>query len=176
MKNLAARICAGDQAAFNELGDITANLYRDIDFQKDHAWVVSNAILMTAAFTELGEQAGRGNVKAFACLKQALQTPRMRSFVPDALGIAAAAGHAEAPDMLLDHESWNILLSSAAPALNAAAEKNNPQAVDFLIGILSNQAHRALWNDAAQGLNGAAAHGNAKAKAALEKYAQATGK
>ena len=39
------------------------------------------------------------------------------------------------------------------------------------IGILSDQAERPLWNDAREGLKGAAAPGDAKAKAALQKYA-----
>ena len=173
MRALAKRIANGDPAAFGELSDTAKKLYQDIDFEKERDRAMSNLILMRAAFTELGEQAGQGNTNAFAALKRALGVAELRSFVPNALGIAAADGHAEALAMLLNYKQWGILKSSAMFALCAPAEKNNAQAVDFLSGILANPADRALWQGASQGLAAAATQGNLKAKAALEKHAAA---
>jgi hypothetical protein len=173
MRALAKRIANGDPAAFDELSGTAKKLYQDIDFEKENDRAMSNLVLMRAAFTELGGQAGQGNTNAFTALKRALGVAELRSFVPNALGIAAAAGHAEALNMLLNYKQWGILKSSAMFALCAPAEKNNAQAVDFLAGILANPADRILWQGASQGLAAAANHGNLKAKTALEKYASA---
>ncbi|MGD0899700.1 MAG: protein kinase, partial [Thermoguttaceae bacterium] len=170
MRALAERIVNGDQAAFDVLRDTAAELYRDIDYRKEEGRVSSNLVLMRAAFNLLGEQAGKGNQKAFEALKRSLGTLHLRSFAPDALGIAAAAGHAESLEMLLHHDKWGILLSSAVFALQKPAEQNNEKAVDFLVGVLENPEHRALWNGVSQHLVAAAASGNQRAKAALEKF------
>jgi hypothetical protein len=173
MLALAKRIAAGDPAAFGELGDTAKKLYQGIDFEKERDRAMSNLVLMRAAFTELGEQAGQGNTNAFAALKRALGVAELRSFAPDALGIAAAAGRAEALNMLLNYKQWGILKSSAVFALWAPAEKNSEPAVDFLVAVLNEPNDRALWQGASQGLAAAANQGNLKAKTALEKYAAA---
>lgn len=173
MRALAKRIANGDKTAFDELSGTAKKLYQDIDFEKERDRAMSNLVLMRAAFTELGGQAGNGNTNAFAALKRALGVAELRSFAPDALGMAAAAGHAEALNMLLNYRQWGILKSSAVFALWAPAERNNERAVDFLAGILANPEDRALWQGASQGLAAAANQGNLKARAALEKYAAA---
>jgi hypothetical protein len=89
--------------------------------------------------------------------------------VPDALGIAAAAGNEQALEMLLHHQDWNILLSSTVFALRAPAEKNNERAVDFLADVIGNPKHRPLWYGASNALQAAAFNGSPKAKAALER-------
>ncbi|MCX6899294.1 MAG: hypothetical protein NT105_11375 [Verrucomicrobia bacterium] len=170
MRTLATRIVEGDPKAFDELLDTAKKLYRDIDYVKERDRLISNLALMHAAYDILGEQAGKGNTKAFEALKQSLGTKPLSSFAPDALGIAAALGHAEALQMLLHHDQHGILKSSAVFALQAPAEKNNTRAIAFLLAVLDNPAERALWYGASQGL--VAARDNPKVKAALEKYEQ----
>jgi hypothetical protein len=176
MRTLAIRIAEGDQAAFDELRSVAIELYRNINYANEPDRVRSNLSLMRAAFRELGEQAGRSNAPALAALQSAVFTPQLRSHATDALGIAAAAGNEEALNMLLLHQDWNMLLSSTVFALRAPAEKGNEQAIDFLIAVLGNPKHRALWNGASDGLKTAATNGNAKAKVALEQYEQANPK
>jgi hypothetical protein len=171
MRALAERIANGDQSAFEELRDTATELYRDIDFNKERERVLSNLVLMRAAFNVLGEQAAKGNDKSFQALKTCLGTSNHLSpFAPDALGLAAAAGNTEALEILLHHDRWGIILSSTVFALRPAAENNDERAVDFLIGVIENPSDRPLWHGASEGLAGAAMKGNPKAKAALEKY------
>jgi len=177
MRALATLIVSGDAKAFDEMLDIAKKLYRDIDYAKEKDRLISNLAIMHAAFDILGEQAGKGNAKAFEALKRSLGRKPLSSFAPDALGIAAALGHAEALQILLHHDQHGILKSSAVFALQAAAEKNNAQAIAFLLAILDNPADRPLWYGAAQGLAAArglvAARDNPKVRAALEKYEKA---
>ena len=167
MRILAERIAEGDRSAFDQLRDTAEELYRDIDYDKEQQRVRSNLVLMRAAFDVLGERAASGNERAFEALREALGSAELRAFVPDALGTAAAAGHAEALEMLLHHKQYGILLSSAVFALQAPAEKGNREAVDFLVGVLGNSAHRPLWQAAARGVAASAASGPQKANAAL---------
>jgi hypothetical protein len=173
MRALATRICEGDDAAFGELRLIATELFRNLDYAKEQARLLTNVILMRAAFNELGEQAGRSNAHALAALQTAAFSRPLKAHVPHALGIAATAGNEHALEMLLHPQDWNILLSSAVTALRVPAEQNNERAVDFLIGVLEDPKHRALWNSASGRLRSAAAMGNARAKAAVEKYQQA---
>ena len=170
MRNLAERIAQGDQAAFDQLRETAKLLYRDIDYNKEGPRAESNRVLIQAAFNVLGDRAAHGNQAAFGALQQALESTELHGFVPEALGIAAAAGHAEAVETLLHHDQNGILLSSAVFALQAPAAKNNNKVVDFLVSILDNAAHRPLWQAAAQGLTAASARGNPKATAALKAY------
>ncbi|MGD9127974.1 MAG: polysaccharide biosynthesis/export family protein, partial [Planctomycetia bacterium] len=176
MRALAERICDGDEAAFEELREVAEELYRDIDYRKDTERVGSNLVLMLAAFNVLGEQAAYGNENAFTALKKSLGISRLKAFAPKALGVAAAAGHEESLEILLHYRKWGILLSSTVFALQKPAEKNDPQAVDFLIKVLEDPSARALWFGASQGLVAARIAGNEKAIAALKKYEEATKK
>src|SRR5207247_9043329 len=130
--------------------------YRNINYTTQRDRVISNLVLMRAAFDVLGEQAAAGNEKAFAMLKASLGPQHLRSFAPAALGKAAAAGHPEALDILVHHERYGILLSTAVFALQEAAAQNNEKAVDFLVAIIDNPKQRGLWQAASQGLAGAA--------------------
>jgi tetratricopeptide (TPR) repeat protein/tRNA A-37 threonylcarbamoyl transferase component Bud32 len=176
MRALAKRICEGDEAAFGELRSVATELYRDVDVAKDQERARSIVVLMRAAFDELGNQAGRSNAAAMAALQSAAFTRHMKAHVPNALGIAAAAGNEQALEMLLHHQDWNILLSSTVFALRAPAEKNNEQAIDFLANVLGDSRHRPLWYGASNALQAAAANGSAKAKAALEQQGPANPK
>lgn len=174
MRALATRIAGGDEKAFDELLDTTKKLYRDIDYNREKDRLVSNIALMHAAFDILGEQAGKGNTKAFDALKRSLRVRHLSSFAPDAMGIAAAQGHAEALDILLHHDKHQVLKSTVVFALQEPAAKNNEQAIAFLLAVLEDPTHRALWYGAAQGL--AAAKETPKIKAAIEKYEAANRK
>jgi len=176
MRSLATRICEGDEAAGGELRLIAAELYRNINYTTEQDRVLSNLSLMRAAFRELGEQAGRSNAPAMAALQSAAFDRQLKAHVSGALGIAAAAGNEQALDMLLHHQDWNMLQSSAVFALRAPAEKNNERAIDFLVAVLDKEGNRPLWHGASEGLRVAAANGNPKAKAALEKYEQSNTK
>jgi hypothetical protein len=171
MRAVAAQIAAGDQSALTRLEEISAELYQDIDYHKEKERLSSNLVLMTAAFDVLGKKAGAGSLAAFEALRQSLGMRHLRSFAPDGLATAAAAGHAEALDILLHYEEHGILLSSAVFALAKPAAKNNEQAVIFLVDTLTNPNHKSLWHGASQGLIAASHAGNPQAKAALAQYA-----
>jgi hypothetical protein len=170
MRALARQIASGESAALTRLENLHAELYRDLNYQRDTERVRANLVLMRAAFDQLGADAGAGNPNAFAALQQALDTG-LRSHVPDSLGIAAAAGHAEALDLLLEYNQHGILFSSAVFALGKPAAKNNEKAVAFLADVLADPKHRALSHAASQGLIPAAQAGNPRARAALDAYA-----
>lgn len=170
MRALAIRISAGDPSAFAELAATAKTLYRDINYEQEKERVLSNLVLMQSAFNELGERAGQGNTNAFAALKLSLGTKPLKSFAPDALGIAAAAGNEQALDMLLNYQQWGILKSSAVFALCEPARSNNEKAVHFLACVMANPKDQALWHGASEGLVGAAVCGNAEAQTALKKY------
>jgi ankyrin repeat protein len=170
MRTLAQRIADGDEAAFEELSNVTVELYRGIkDPQKEHARIMLNLFRMTAAFDLLGDEAGKGNENAFQALKKSLGTNHLKSFAPDALGRAAAGGNKEALDILLHYEQWDILQSSALFALCIPAKANIEPAVDYFVTGLPN-IEPYIVMDATNALASAAAKGNLKAQKALEKF------
>ncbi len=59
---------------------------------------------MRAAFDVLGQEAAKDNNNAFQALKKCLGNPHLKAFAPGALGIAAAAGHKGALEILLHHD------------------------------------------------------------------------
>ena len=99
MRELAQRIDNGDETALDELKKTCDVMYADIhDYQAEHARVMLNLGRMKAAFDVLGVEAGKGNNAAFQALTNSLKLRGLRSFAPDALGLAAAAGNREALD------------------------------------------------------------------------------
>lgn len=170
MRALAGQIALGDPAAYGRLEEIANELYRDINFETERERVMSNLVLMNAAFDELGAKAGAGNQHAMEALKNATTSPRLRGGAAYALGTAAAAGNKEALDMLLNFEQNGILLSSAVGALEKCGNKNEPRAVALLVSVLNDPKAKPLWHMASQGLVGAARAGNPEAKAALAAY------
>ena len=176
MRAIAQRIVDGDAGAFGELITTSADMYRDINYQEDHARVRLNYSRMRDAFDLLGEQAGKGKDNAFQALKQSLGVPSLKSFAPVALGTAAAAGHQESLNLLLHYDQWGMHPASACEALVAPARTNVQPAVDFLAAVLTGpvEVNHSLFGFATEGLQGAAANGNQQAKVALDKYAAAT--
>ena len=173
MRSLAKRIANGDDDAFQKLEEMAQKLYRDVNPTKDKERVASNAAMLNAAFEVLGEEAGQGNAHAFQALRDSLGAEHLKSFAPRGFGIAAAGGDEKSMDILLNHDRYDIPNASAVAALEAAARKNDPRAVDFLLNVLDDPKARPLWHMAAEGLRGAASKGNPKAKEALKQYEKA---
>lgn len=168
MEALGRTAAQGSHSAIDELESmVNHTLHR----QTDPANKPMNRALIKASFTALAEEAGKGSNTALEALKYANGKQLLRSFTVDAFGIAAGMGNQESLRMLLDYKANDFLLSSTVFALQPAAEKNIPEAVDFLVEVIDNPGNKALWHAASQGLVGAAALGNEKAKAALKRYA-----
>jgi ankyrin repeat protein len=178
MRAIAQRIANGDAKAFHELAEVTENMYRGIkDYQKERLLVMLNLSRMKAAFDLLGEEAGKGNGKAFEALKQALAAGRLASFAPDAFGIAAATGNKDALDILLHSKQWGILESSTIFALSKPVKAGVDPAIDGLAAWLFHlkpHASGGMVMDATNALADAAAKGNQKAKEVLKKFAAAS--
>ena len=126
--------------------------------------------LAEAALEPLAEIAGKGSQVALDMLTYANGKRLLRSFVPRAVGKAAAMGNLNAVKLLVNYKESGWLLSSAVFALSEAAANNNPDAVDFLLKVMDDQSASSLWPQASQGLAGAASLGNIKAKEALKKF------
>jgi len=177
MQALGRRIAGGDAAAFDELASTAQKLYGEIrDYQKEHARVMVLLFRMKAAFDVLGQEAGKGNDVALQALEKCLtQGGRLKSFAPDALGIAAAAGNKEALDILLHYDNRGILESSAFFALCVPAKANVEPAVDYLVTWLGNvkpyNRGGGMVMSATNALASAANLGNQKAKDALVNFA-----
>lgn len=172
MRALGQQAAKGDLNAIDQLAEIKEELYKGIEPEKDRARLIENLRLMRIGFDEIGKKIGRDDTDgpALTSLKYALKTKGLSSFVIDALGDAAAMGNKVTLQMLLDYKANRLGLSTVVFALGKAAEKEIPEAVEFMISIMDNDQHRALWRTASMSLKNAARHGNLRAKAAMLKY------
>src|SRR5262249_52255038 len=104
----------------------------------------------------------------------------MKSFVPEALGIAAAAGNDEALNLLLRFREWHFLENEAAFALAAPAKANKEPAVDFFVALAvdpqsaKHQYYGVGWL-VKEVLQTSVTNGNPRAKDALDKFLAASG-
>lgn len=171
LRELGTRASKGKRDAIDEIRKIADELYANIDYHKEKVRTRSNLMLMKAAFEPIAIAVGNGSQKALDILFYANHSSRLKSFVPHAMGTAAAMGNKQALEALLNHDRYDWLLSSAVFALQGAAEKGIPEAVDFLIEVVENDSAHALWHGATQGLVKAAREGNERAHQALDKYA-----
>jgi hypothetical protein len=128
---------------------------------------------MRIAFDEVGKKVNPADTDgpALKSLNYALKTKGLSSLAIDALGDAAATGNKVTLRMLLDYKKNGMGLSTVTSALEKAAEKEIPEAVEFMISIIEDDQHRALWRIASSSLKNAARHGNLRAKTAILKYA-----
>lgn len=172
MRSIGQRAGNGDLTAIEKLMEIKTELYKDIDRSRDRERMIENARLMRTAFGEIGKKIRREDVDgpALKAIRHTLEYTDLAGFAADALGDAAARGNKVALDMLLNYKTNRILLSSATFALGEAADKEIPEAVEFMIDIMNNESHRALWREASSHLANAARHGNTRAKQAMQKY------
>jgi len=174
MRDIAQRIAAGEPEAFDELVQATGTLYRGINYQTEHARVISNLIRMHAAFNTLGEEAGKGNEAAFQALKKSMSTGGLSSFAPDALGMAAAGGNTNALDILVHYQEAGILESTAIFALAKPVEAGVDPAIDgvgsWLAHLNENGLTGGMVLSTTNALAAAAAKGSQKAQAVLNQF------
>ena len=172
---LVQAIEQGDSTALQKLGDLAkarSDFYRtnSAGLQGDEdaaAWSTAFGEL-NSAFDSLANDATNGNSYARQAIDNALRMNSLRGMAVDALGKLAGSGDATALALLLDPEKNGLLLSSTVGALKPAADNGNQQAIDTLAGILADETKKPLWLMASQGLQGAAAEGNATAIQALK--------
>jgi ankyrin repeat protein len=178
MRAIARQVCSGDLAALDQLADAAEGMHRGA--WKEQARMRLNGDRMHAAFQVMGEEAGKGNTNAIRALKSCLEGNRfLKSYAPDALGIAAAAGNDELLSLLLRFRDWNIPESQAASALAAPAMANKEPAVDFFVTLaLDPQGPEHNYNGVGwlvkNVLQKSATNGNPKAKDVLEKFLAAS--
>jgi hypothetical protein len=169
MMDLGRRAASGDIKAVDEIEEQHRQIYEGVDLKNNRAKAISNLKLMRAAFDIVGTEAAK-NSEAMKALEYANVKQSLRPFTVDAFGLAAAAGNRQALDALLNYKSHGWLLSSTVAAMKYPADKNQTQAIDFLIAVLDNPQDRPLHHMARQGLEGAAANGNGNAKVALAEH------
>jgi ankyrin repeat protein len=181
MSAIAQRICAGDPASFDELVKAANDLYAGVDARKEPARAKLNQTRMGAAFGVLAEAASKDNENAFQALKKCLSQSNafLKGAAPYSLGKAAAAGHAQAMDILVNYQQWGINQISAYFALTAAAKANQEPAVDCFIALASDPAaakkqYYGIAYLVKEVLQSAAAQGNQKAQEALDKFLTAS--
>ncbi|MDD2708901.1 MAG: hypothetical protein PHV34_13025 [Verrucomicrobiae bacterium] len=169
MEALGLEAAKGSREAVDQLEQAAGEIYGNLDYH-DTKSTASKLALMRAAFAPLAKRAGEGAPEAMDALKYANSKGRLRPFTSDAFGIAAGMGNAEALEKLLHHGQNGWCAACASSALQYAAEKNIPGAVDFLVQVLSESKNKLARRYASRGLVGAAALGNEKAGEALKKY------
>jgi ankyrin repeat protein len=181
MHEIADRICAGDPASFDELAKAADDLYNGVDVRKNDARRKLGNTRMNAAFAVLNDAAAHGNDSAFQALKKCLSQPNafLKGGAPYSLGKVATAGNAQALDILVNYQKWGINQISAYFALTEAAKANMEPAVDMFIALSSDSAaakkqyYGIAWL-VKEVLTSAAAQGNQKAQAALDKFIAAS--
>jgi len=180
MHALAKRICAGDADSFDELSKVAEGLYRGMDGKTPQAQKMLVWSRMSAAFDLLGDEAAKGNDNALEALKKCLtQKSALKGEAPHALGKAAAAGNAEALDILINYQQWGIERLSAYFALQAAGDANQESAVNVFIAMASDpvaakkQYYGVGWL-VKEVLQNAASQGNQKAQEALDRFIAAS--
>ena len=176
MRAMAERICAGDANSFDELAKTAQALYRGMDGRTPQAPRMLVWSRIGAAFDLLGDEAAKGNDHALQALKKCLeQKSGLNGAAPNALGKAAAAGNAEALDILVNYQKWEIDRLSSYFALQAAGDANREPAVDVFIALAADpvaakkQYYGASWL-VKEVLQSAATKGNQKAQEALDKF------
>lgn len=149
-------------------------LYKDIDHNKERERSIRNYEAMKVLFLPLVQNLNSQDDTgpAFQALQETSRSKGLSGFSAIAYGIAAAEGHEPSLQALLNHEELGLLLSSTVLALEKTALNGNEQAQNFLLDVIANDSNTALWRAAAKGLQSAAAEGNERARAAIDKYAE----
>lgn len=175
MVELGTRAASGDLGAIDELAVKYQELYAGIDYQNDKERLLSNYYKIRAAFDVVGPAAGQ-NTAAWKALQYAAKKAEISSFAIAAYGLAAEAGNNDALKALLNYKDNGWLLSTTVLAMRAPAQKNIPEAVDFLIAIMKDPSLRALHSASAEGLKEAADSGNTEAQELISSYRSNRGK
>ena len=157
-RQLGIAALRGDSSALDQLANLAAAV-RTMKPEEQAATLAG----IQAAFERLGTEACSGNTAGLQALWQASRIRNLQGFAVKALGQAAAMGNEEALKPLLDPKSYLLLRSSATAALKPAADAGNERAIQALAATAADPNQPALWLLAAQGLEAAAAAGNATA-------------
>ncbi len=170
MRMLGRDAALGSNIAIDQIEQILTEVESDNAKRKQQKSIPD---LAAAALETLTEKAGEGSSVALDALTYANSKRLLRSYVPSAIGKAATMGNNEAVQLLVNYNENGWLLSSVVFALEGAALRNEPAAVELLLKAMDDPGAKALWAAASKGLAGAAAQGNVRAKEALIKYNQA---
>lgn len=170
MRMLGRDAALGSNIAIDQIEQILTEVESDNAKRKQQKSIPD---LAAAALETMTEKAGKGSSVALDALKYANSKRLLRSYVPSAIGKAATMGNNEAVQLLVNYNENGWLLSSVVFALEGAAQRNEPAAVELLLKVMDDPDAKALWAAASKGLIGAAAQGNVRAKDALKKYNQA---
>jgi len=169
---LGQRAAQGDLNAMDEIQRLHAEARKEFPIESKEFQSHTREVRSTLDFIA---EAVRGNSRkdpAFQSLLHATGKLGLRGFIANAFGIAAARGHEPSLEVLLNHDEYGILLSSAVFGLQGPAESGNNRAIRFLISVIQDDSKKPLWFGASQGLVASSLEGNEEAKAALRKYSE----
>jgi hypothetical protein len=169
-RQLVLAAMGGDSSALDRLADLAAAV-RTMN-TNEQALLTRSALW--SAFDLLGTEAGKGNTGALQAIWQASRISNLQGLAVKALGQAAGMGNEEALRPLLDPDTYLILRSSATAALKPAADAGNERAIQALAATAADPKHQGLRLMVVQGLETAAAAGNATAIDGLATIATAT--
>jgi hypothetical protein len=146
----------GDYSALDKLADLAATA-RTMPLDEQAAARAA----IESALSWLGTEAGNGNTAALQAVWQATRVRELQGFAVKALGQAAALGNEEALKPLLDPEKYLILSTSATIALKPAADAGNERAIQALAATATDPKNQTFGLLVVNGLEKAAAAGNA---------------
>jgi hypothetical protein len=174
-RQLATAIAQGDPTALEKLNDFSKSQHEFFntnsvglkDQELDAVWTQAFGTL-GPAFNLLSEEAATGNTNALRAIAQAARMDYLQGNAVVSLGALAGQGNAGALEVLLNPEKYGLTLSGVVGALKPAAENGNQKAIAALASILGDETAKPLWFMASEGLQKAAAAGNAVAINALK--------
>jgi len=168
-RQLVAAAMGGDLSALDKLANLAAAARR----MKPEEQVAALAGIQSA-FELLGTEAGKGNSAGLQTLWQATRIRGLQGFAVRALGQAAGLGNEDALKPLLDPEKYLLLRSSTTSALKPAADAGNERAIQALAATAADPKQQGFGLLVVQGLETAAAAGNATASDGLATLATVT--
>jgi hypothetical protein len=157
-RQLALAAMQGNPSALNRLASLVAAMRT---MNPDEQVAMRSSI--GSAFEMLGTEAGTGNTGSLRALWQASRIAELKGYAVKGLGQAAGLGNEEALEPQLEPEKYLLLRSSATSALKPAADAGNDRAIQALAATAADPKQEGLWLLAAQGLEKAAAAGDAMA-------------
>ena len=168
-RQLVAAAMGGDLSALDKLANLAAAARR----MKPEEQVAALAAVWSA-FELLGTEAGKGNSAGLQTLWQATRIRGLQGYAVKALGQAAGLGNEDALKPLLDPEKYLLLRSSTTSALKPAADAGNERAIQALAATAADPKQQGFGLLVVQGLETAAAAGNATAIDGLATLAATT--
>ncbi len=131
---------------------------------------------LRAVFDSLTDRANQGDSQALQALAQAARRPELSGLAIQSLGHLAGNGSEGALNVILDPAKYglDVPLASTVGALQPAAERGNPRAIEALATVAADDHQQPLWFMAADGLGKAAALGNPRAIEGLIALARST--